>query len=78
MHGLSVNVKEGLPFVQDLSLENSAHSVFHKLYFTHQLTSFSSINHLLRCYPQFFIVSCNIDEVLSIKPSADVFVFGYF
>ena len=26
MHGLTVYVKEGLPFVQDLSLENSADS----------------------------------------------------
>ena len=26
MHGLSVNVKEGLPFAQDVSLENSADS----------------------------------------------------
>ena len=26
MHGLAVYVKEGLPFVQDLSLENSADS----------------------------------------------------
>ena len=28
MHGLAVNVKEGLPFTQDLSLENSADSYF--------------------------------------------------
>ena len=77
MHGLAINVKEGLPFVRDLSLENSADSVFHKLYFTQQLTSFSSVNHL-RCYPVFYSVSCNIDEVLSINPSAEVFVFGYF
>ena len=49
MHGLAVYVKEGLPFAWDLSLENSADSyVFDWLYFTHCLTSFSSINHLLR------------------------------
>ena len=36
IHGLSVYVKEGLPFTQDLSLENSADSyyVFNWLYFT--------------------------------------------
>ena len=47
MHGLTVYVKEGLPFARDLSLENSADSyVFDWLYFTQCLTSFSSINHL--------------------------------
>ena len=44
------------------------------LYFTHCLASFSSINHLLRHYARF----SNIDEVLSINPSANVFVFGDF
>ena len=35
MHGLAVNVKEGLPFARDLSLEKSADSyVFDWLYFT--------------------------------------------
>ena len=48
MHGLTVYVKEGLPFAWDLSLENSADSyVFDWLYFTQCLTSFSSISHLL-------------------------------
>ena len=54
MHGLAVYVKEGLPFAQDLSLENSADSyVFDWLYFTQCLTSFSSINHL-HLYAWFF------------------------
>ena len=48
MHGLAVYVKEGLPFAQDLSLENSADSV------------------------------SKIDQVLSINPSANVFVFADF
>ena len=48
MNGLVVYVKEGLPFAQDLSLENSADSV------------------------------CKIDQVLSINPSANVFVFVDF
>ena len=57
MHGLTVYVKEGLPFAQDLSLENSADSyVFDWLYFTQCLTSFSSINHLLHLRERFFIL----------------------
>ena len=36
MHGLAVHMKEGLPFAQDLTLENSAdcYVVFKWLYFT--------------------------------------------
>ena len=57
MHGLAVYVKEGLPFARDLSLENSADSyVFDWLYFTQCLTSFSSIDHLLRLCAQFLIL----------------------
>ena len=55
MHGLAVYVKEGLPFARDLSLENSA-DVSDLLYFTQCLTSFSSIDHLLRHYAQFLIL----------------------
>ena len=51
MLGFAVYVKEGLPFARDVSLENSADS-----YFTHCLTSFSSINHLLCLYAQFLIL----------------------
>ena len=43
--------------------------VFDCLYFTHCLTSFSSIM-------DSFLFHYNIDEVLLINPSADVFVFG--
>ena len=74
MHGLTVYVKEGLPFARELSLENSADSyVCFQLAFTQCLTSFSSINHLLHCYAQF-----DEDEVLTINPSANVFVFEDF
>ena len=45
IHGLSVYVKEGLPFTQDLSLENSADSylcfqlaLLHSVYFTFPLS----------------------------------------
>ena len=50
--------------------------VFSWLYFTQCLTSFSSINHLLCLYAWFF--DANIDEVLSINRSTNVFVFGDF
>ena len=79
MHGLAVYVKEGLPFARDLSLENSAHSyVFDWLYFTQCLTSFSSINHLLHLCVVFHSISSNIDDVCSINPSANLFVFTDF
>ena len=52
MDGLTVYVKEGLPFARDLSLENSGNSYlcFWLAIFTYCLTSFSSIDHLLRLY----------------------------
>ena len=58
MHGLAVNVKEDLPFERDLSLENSADSYLcFRLALLHSvLTSFSSIDHLLRHYPRFLIL----------------------
>ena len=52
---------------------------FHWLYFTHCLASFYSINHLLHLYAWFFdSISSNIDEVLLINPSVNVFVLGDF
>ena len=66
MHGLSVYAKEGLPFARDLSLKNSA-----DCYLCFQLASLSLCT-------VFDSVSSNIDEVLSINPSANVFVFGDF
>ena len=57
MHGLAVYVKEGLPFTRNLSLENSAYSyLWFRLYFTQCLTSFSSIDHLLRLCARFLIL----------------------
>ena len=52
--------------------------VFDWLYFTQCLTSFSFINHLRFFCTVFDSISSNIDEVLSISPSATVFVFGDF
>ena len=81
MHGLAVYVKEGLPFARDLSLENSSDS-----YLCFQLALLHSVSYFFFLYRSpssalctvFDSVSSNIDEVLSINPSANVFVFGDF
>ena len=81
MHGLAVYVKEGLPFAQDLSLENSADS-----YLCFQLALLHLVSYFFFLYRSpssslstvFDSISSNIDEVLSINPSANVFVFGDF
>ena len=68
MHGLTVYVKQWLPFARDLSLENSADSYLcFRLALLHSM-SFSSINQLL----------CLCAWFLSINPSANIFVFGDF
>ena len=81
MHGLAVYVKEGLPFAQELSLENSADS-----YLRFWLALLHSVSYFFFLYRSpssalctvFDSISSNIDEVLSINPSANVFVFGDF
>ena len=81
MHGLAVYVKEGLPFARDLSLENSADS-----YLRFRLALLHSVSYFFFLYQSpsstlctvFDSISSNIDEVLSINPSANVFVFGNF
>ena len=81
MHGLAVYVKEGLPFARDLSLENSADS-----YLCFRVALLHSAAYFFFFYRSpssplctvFDSISCNIDEVLWIKPSANVFVFGDF
>ena len=81
MHGLTVYVKEGLPFAWDLSLENSANS-----YLCFQLALLQSVSYFFFLYRSpslllckvFDSISSNIDEFLSINPSANVFVFGDF
>ena len=80
MHGLAVYVKEGLPFARDLSLENSAVS-----YLCFRLVLLPSVSYFFFLYRSpslylctvFYFISSNIDEVLSINPSA-VFFFGDF
>ena len=59
-------MKEGLPSAKDLSLENSADS-----YFLYQSPSSALCTF-------FYSISSDIDEDLSINPSANVFVLGDF
>ena len=80
MHGLSVYVKEGLPFARHLSQENSTDS-----YLCFPLALLHSVSYFFFLYQSpsslctiFDPISSNIDEVLSINPSANVFVFGDF
>ena len=74
-------MKKGLPFAQVLSLENSADSY---LYFRLALLHLVSYFFFLYRSPSPSLctvtdsISSNIDEVLSINPSANVFVFGDF
>ena len=81
MHDLAVYVKEGLPFAWDLSLENSADSyVCFRLALLHSVPYFffpyrSPSSSLCTVFDS---VSSNIDEVLSVNPSANVLVFGDF
>ena len=81
MHGLAVYVKEGLPFARDLSLENSADS-----YLCFRLALLHSVSYFFFLYQSpssslctvFDSISSNIDQVLSINPSANIFVCGDF
>ena len=80
-HGLAVYVREGLPFAQDLSLENSPDS-----YLCFQLALRHSVSYFFFLYRSpssslctvFYSISSNIDEVLLINTSANVFVFEDF
>ena len=81
MHGLTVYVKEGLPFAEDLSQENSADS-----YLCFLLALLHSVSYFFFLYQSpssplcmvFDSISSNIDDVLSINPFANVFAFEDF
>ena len=81
LHGLALYVKEGLLFAWDLSLENSADS-----YLCFRLALLHSVSYFFFPYRSpssslckvFYSISSDIDELLSINPSANVFVFGDF
>ena len=76
MHGLTVYVKEGLPFARDLSLENSADS-----YLCFWLALLHSVSYFFFLYwstslslcTVFDSISSHLDEVLSINPFAGQF-----
>ena len=81
MHELAVYVKEDLLFAQDLSLEISAESYL--CFRMALLHSWSYFFFLCRSPSSSFCtlfdaISCNIDQVLSIKQSANAFVIGDF
>ena len=70
----------GIPFLRDLSLENSADS-----YLCFRLPLLHSVSYFFFLYQSppslykiFYSTSSNIDEILLINPSANVFVFGDF
>ena len=73
--------REGLPFAQDNSLENSADS-----YFCFELALLQSLSYSFFLYQSpswslctvFDSISSNKDEVLSINPSANVFISGVY
>ena len=75
----AVYVKEGIPFAQDISLENSADS-----YLGFQLALLHSLSYFFfLCWsPSSSLctvcdsISSNIDMVLSVNPSVNVFAFG--
>ena len=79
MHGLVVYLKEGLPFAQDLFLENSTDS-----FLCFWLALLYSVSYF--CFPcgspSLFLcivvnaISPSIDEVFLINPSANIFVIG--
>ena len=73
MHDLTVYVTEGLPFVRDLSLENFClcfrPALLDTVFFLYRSPSSSLCT-------VFDSISPNIDEVLSINPSANLFAFG--
>ena len=79
MYGLAVYMKEELPFARDISLENSADS-----FLCFRLALLHVVSHFFFLYRSpfsslctvFDSISSNIDKVLSINPSANVFVFG--
>ena len=80
MHGLVFYVKEGLLCVRYWSLQNSADS-----YLCFRLAKLYSVPYVFFLYQSpssylctvFDYISSNVDEVLSINPSA-VFTFGVF
>ena len=79
MHGLAVSVKERLLFARDLSLENSTDSYLcFRLPLSHSVSFFCFLYRLpsSTLCAVFDSILSNVDDVPSINPSANVFVFG--
>ena len=84
MHSSAVYVKEGLPFAWDLSLEISF--FLFDSYLCFWLALLHSVCYFFPPYQSHFSslcmffdsISSNIDEVLLINPSANIFLFGVF
>ena len=81
MHGLTVYVKEGLAFAWGLSLENSTDS-----YLCFWLALLRLVSYFFSLYISpslslsmvFDLISSHIDQVFSVNPSINVFVFRDF
>ena len=81
MHGLAFYVKQELPFSREFSQENFADS-----YLCFRLALLRSVSYFFFLYRSplsllftvFDSILSNIVEVLSIKPSTNVFAFGEF
>ena len=81
MHGLAVYVKEGLPFAPGSSLENSVDSTLcFRLVLLHSVSYFCFLYQSPRSSSSmvFDSISSIMDDVLSINPPVNVFVFGDF
>ena len=81
MHGLAVYVREGLPFAQELSAENSADSYLcFRLALLDLVSYFFFLNkpHFSSLCMVFDSISYNIHEVLLINLFANAFVFEDF
>ena len=80
MHGLAVYIKVGLLFLRDLSQENSVDSCLSfRLALLYSVSYFPFLygpSSLSLCMI-FDSISSNINEVLSISASANVFVFNF-
>ena len=81
MHGLAVDMEERRPFARELSLVNSADSYLSfRLALLHSVSCFFFVcrSPSSSLWTVFDPISSNIDEVLSINPSANVLVFRDF
>ena len=79
MHGIAVYVKEGVSFAWYVSLKTLENADSYLCFLCHSVSYFFFLyqSPLSLCLV-FDSISSNIDEIFSINPSANVFVFGNF